>query len=76
MSSFAYWFYTNFFCCFVFLLQWAYVNLPESATPIIDAVVMTPIALGQAQSHHKQSPQIVTMDVMEQKNWWQLEEVC
>jgi len=41
-----------------------------------DAVVMTPIALGQAQPHHKQSPQIVTMDVMEQKNWWQLEEMA
>ncbi|XP_005092025.1 deformed epidermal autoregulatory factor 1 homolog [Aplysia californica] len=39
-----------------------------------DAVVMTPIAL--AQPHQQQGAQIVTMDVMEQKNWWQLEEMA
>jgi hypothetical protein len=38
-----------------------------------DAVVMTPIAI--AQSNPKTAGQIITMDVMEQKNWWQLEEV-
>ncbi|CAL1528229.1 unnamed protein product [Lymnaea stagnalis] len=40
---------------------------------IANAVVMTPIAI--AQPNQKQN-QIVTMDVTEQKNWWQLEEMA
>ncbi|KAK7479643.1 hypothetical protein BaRGS_00029109 [Batillaria attramentaria] len=40
-----------------------------------DAVVMTPLALGQ---QHIQSPgtTVVAMDVMEQKQWWHLEEMA
>uniref|UniRef100_A0A2C9JWG4 SAND domain-containing protein n=1 Tax=Biomphalaria glabrata TaxID=6526 RepID=A0A2C9JWG4_BIOGL len=38
-----------------------------------NAVMMTPITL--AQTNQKQS-HLVTMDVMEQKNWWQLEEMA
>ncbi|BFZ09633.1 hypothetical protein BsWGS_12672 [Bradybaena similaris] len=39
-----------------------------------DAVVMTPITL--AQGPQKTGSQIITMDVLEQKNWWQLEEMA
>ncbi|XP_041354736.1 deformed epidermal autoregulatory factor 1 homolog isoform X2 [Gigantopelta aegis] len=38
-----------------------------------DAVVMTPISLGPGS---KPGTAIVTMDVNEQKQWWQLEEIC
>ena len=38
-----------------------------------DAMVMTPIALGAGGQ--KPSAPLAAMDVMEQKNWWQLEEV-
>ncbi|KAH9525031.1 Deformed epidermal autoregulatory factor 1 [Bulinus truncatus] len=49
-----------------------YLKSVEQKT-ITNTVMMTPIAL--AQANQKQN-HIVTMDVMEQKNWWQLEEMA
>ncbi|GFO42700.1 deformed epidermal autoregulatory factor 1-like protein [Plakobranchus ocellatus] len=41
-----------------------------------DAVVMTPISLTQAQNAQKNGVPLSAMEVMEQKNWWQLEEMA
>ncbi|RUS76738.1 hypothetical protein EGW08_015494 [Elysia chlorotica] len=41
-----------------------------------DAVVMTPISLAQAQNGSKNGVPLSAMEVMEQKNWWQLEEMA
>lgn len=41
-----------------------------------DAVVMTPISLAQTQNVQKNAVPISAVEVMEQKNWWQLEEMA